>query len=463
MNTKAFMLRLRPDYLAGQITLLIFIAIAAFQAIVIISFHVLDVEGRRHIVDQVDFVASVILALDNAPVSDRPRVVSEFAHTAPYANISIHDEPPEAAPGADPEFSREIRGVRALLWRHADISAVAFPKDGVPGVLSVALRKGGYAVISIAQHRKPPRSVWRWLWQPEPGLPFLLSPWARSALFFLVFATSVVIWASNGVVAPLVRLAKQAEQFPSETETEVTIAEQGPREIRDLTRSINRMQARIRAMIAARAHVLAAVSHDLRTIITRLKLRTEFISDKELRLKMVSDIDLMDAMLYKNLQYLRVGGDKCDRSLIDIDSVLQTVADQFGEIGYAVTYRGDGHRTIFGSLTEIQRVFANLVENAAHHAENVEIHVTELSADLIQIDVVDDGPGIPAESRASVFEPFTRGQPGRTIDKHGGFGLGLSIVRSLVESHQGTVELLDREPHGLIVRVTLPRRLGAKA
>jgi signal transduction histidine kinase len=105
----------------------------------------------------------------------------------------------------------------------------------------------------------------------------------------------------------------------------------------------------------------------------------------------------------------------------------------------------------------MQRIFTNLVENATHHAKTVDVLLTDRPEGLIQVDVIDDGPGMSAESKQTAFEPFVRGQPGRTLDQHSGFGLGLSIVRSLVENHGGSVSLLDREPHGLIARVFLPR------
>jgi signal transduction histidine kinase len=112
---------------------------------------------------------------------------------------------------------------------------------------------------------------------------------------------------------------------------------------------------------------------------------------------------------------------------------------------------------IFGSLSDVQRIFTNLVENATHHAKTVDIFMAERPDGLLQVDVVDDGPGISAEGKKTAFEPFVRGQPGRTLDEHSGFGLGLSIVRSLVEHRGGSVSLLDRAPHGLIVQVLLPR------
>ncbi len=460
MNPTRVPWRFRLNKLAVQITLLILVSIVAFQTIVIGMFHVF---GRRHIVDQGDFIASIIVALDVAPLSERANVISALSHAVPYANIEIEESRPPAAVssmgGGDLAFENEIRHIDSLLWNGADVFKVEGSAPGDYGVLAVELHKGGYATISIAQHQKSPGSIWRWLWQHAEDEPFILTQGARTALSFIIFTAIFIFWALNAIMAPLQRLAKYAEQIPNDVDPRTLLTEKGPHEVRELTRSLNRMQARISKMIAARAHVLAAVSHDLRTIITRLKLKTEFVCDENLQQRMMRDIDLMDAMLFKNLQYLRAerDDDKSDSSLIDLDSVLQTVADEFCDLGHHVTYHGDGHKMIFGSLCDVQRIFTNLVENATHYAKTVDIFLLERPEGLLQIDVVDDGPGISAESKQAAFEPFVRGQPGRTIDQHGGFGLGLSIVRSLLEHHGGSVSLIDRKPHGLIARVFLPR------
>ncbi|MBM3652848.1 MAG: HAMP domain-containing protein [Alphaproteobacteria bacterium] len=459
MNSTRVPWRFRLNKLAVQITLLILMSIVAFQTIVIGMFHVF---GRRHIVDQGDFIASIIVALDVAPLSDRDNVMSTLSRAVPYANIEIHDSRPKAADsstgGGDLAFDNEIRHIDSLLWEGADVFKVAGSAPGDYGVLAVELHKGGYATISIAQHQKSPGSIWRWLWQHAEDEPFILTQGARTALSFIIFTTIFTFWALNAIMAPLQRLAKYAEQIPNDVNTQTQLTERGPYEVRELTRSLNRMQARISKMIAARAHVLAAVSHDLRTIITRLKLKTEFVPDDRLQRRMMRDIDLMDTMLFKNLQYLRAeGDDTSDCSLVDLDSVLQTVADESCDLGHQVAYHGDGHKMIYGSLCDVQRIFTNLVENATHHAKTVDIFLSERPEGFLQIDVVDDGPGMSAESKATAFEPFVFGQPGRTLDQHSGFGLGLSIVRSLVENRGGSVSLLDRTPHGLIARVSLPR------
>jgi signal transduction histidine kinase len=458
MNSTRVPWRFRLNKLAVQITLLMLVSIVAFQTIVIGMFHVF---GRRHIVDQGDFIASIILALDVAPNAERANIVSELSLAVPYANIEIQGTRPAAADasgGSDVAFDNEIRHIDSLLWKGADVFKVASSAPGDYGVLAVELRKGGYATISIAQHQKSPGSIWRWLWQHAEDEPIIVTPGARTALSFIIFTAIFVFWALNAIMAPLQRLAKYAEQIPNDVDPKAQLPERGPQEVRELTRSLNRMQARISKMIAARAHVLAAVSHDLRTIITRLKLKTEFVSDQSLQQRIMRDVDLMDAMLFKNLQYLRAeGDDKSDCSLVDLDSVLQTVADEFCDLGHHVTYHGDGHQMVFGSLCDVQRIFTNLVENATHHAKTVDIYIAEGPGALIEVDVVDDGPGMSGEGKNTAFEPFVRGQPGRTLDEHSGFGLGLSIVRSLVENHGGSVSLLDREPNGLIARVCLPR------
>jgi signal transduction histidine kinase len=284
---------------------------------------------------------------------------------------------------------------------------------------------------------------------PSPGV------WIGSGLFFLLCAAILMVWASGAVVAPLAELVRRAEKFPSNSDARELLPEKGPKEVRDLTRALNRMQDRIYSMISARSRALAAISHDLRTIITRMRLRAEFIEDEALRAKMLHDAELMDSMLCKNLVYLRDEGRRPTQGVVDLDSVLQTVADQFADIGREVSYESGGRQMVRGSVTDLQRIFANLVENAASYGEEIVVSVDRPSPGAVRVDVADDGPGIAAEDKERVLEPFVRGQPERNMNEHGGFGLGLSIVRALLEEAGGALELVDREPHGLIARVTL--------
>jgi len=440
-----FLRRLRPDHLAGQIALLIFAALVLFQ-FALAAAQRLHAPGAPPFREPYESLAAAILAVDLAPPEHRPAALEDLARSSRWLILRVTDAPPAERQGVD--AAEDLSEFQSRLWPGARLYlSDETNARGESGVV-VALRQGGYVVVATQGPRRPGFPAWAANWPTRVQ---------RLALFFLLCVTLLTLWISGAVVAPLVRLAREAERFPDESGARTPLAEAGPREVRDLTRAVNRMQRRIEAMIAARSQALAAISHDLRTIITRIKLRSEFVGDEGLKSKMLADADLMDSMLLKNLQALRDGGPSQDRGPIDLDSVLQTVCDQFADLGHKVSYNGGQHQIILGSLTELQRVFTNLVENAVSHGEKVVVTLTQPSAKLVQVDVSDDGPGIPAEDKARVLEPFVRGEPARTVTDRSGFGLGLSIVRSLVQALGGRLDLLDREPHGLIARVTLPR------
>jgi signal transduction histidine kinase len=462
--------RLRPDRLAGQIALLVLVSIALFHVAVTLAFNLLDGERGWRTVARWELAAGFVSAIDFAPVGDRAQLLAELSRASRGLRFSLRDDRPPASGrfGSEPG----IEALRARLWSGAEI----FETDEASSA-AVALRKGGYLTVTLAPHWRPlgappgpppapgsgpggpppngPPPPGRFGPVSEPPVLPSLGVWIASGLFFLICAAILTAWASRAVVAPLVELSRRAEKFPDESTERQMLAEKGPLEVRELTRALNRMQDRIYSMIAARSRALAAISHDLRTIITRMRLRAEFIEDEALRGKMLHDAELMDSMLHKNLVYLREEGRRPAQSVIDLDSVLQTVADQFADIGCNVVYEGGGRQMVRGSLTDLQRIFANLVENAAAHGEQVTLSVERASADTVRVDVADDGPGIPAEDKARLQEPFMRGRPARNMNEHGGFGLGLSIVGALLDEAGGSLELLDRAPHGLIARVTL--------
>ncbi|ARN82645.1 ATP-binding protein [Methylocystis bryophila] len=439
-----YLRRLCPDRLAGQIAMLILVALVLFQ-FVLTGLQTLETRnGRLPFPTVYEVLSSAILAVDLAPPERREEALQTLAKTAHWSSLRIVMAPP--AEWRDANFRDDLSEFATRLWPGARVYLAQETNARGEHDVVVALRQGDYLIAAAELRRRPPGAGGPWPLRVQ-----------RMALFFLLSVTLLTVWISSAVVAPLVRLAREAERFPDESGAMPPLAEAGPREVRDLTRAVNRMQRRIEAMIAARSQALAAISHDLRTILTRIKLRSEFIGDEGLKSKMLADADLMDSMLLKNLQALRDGGPSPDRGPIDLDSVLQTVCDQFADLGHKVSYNGGHHQIILGSLTELQRVFTNLVENAVSHAQEVVVTLSQPSVKLVQVDVTDDGPGIPDAEKARVLEPFVRGEPARTVTDRSGFGLGLSIVRSLVRELGGRLELIDRQPRGLIARVTLPR------
>lgn len=288
-----------------------------------------------------------------------------------------------------------------------------------------------------------------------PGRPPRLT--AFIVVTLVVTVTSLVfllIWAARGLTAPLTRFAGVAEQFSLDGAA-LLLPETGPTEIRTASCAFNRMQARIRGMIDDRTRMLASVSHDLRTPITRLRLRAEFIPDAGARIAILRDLDQMNAMIHGALAFLRDGPIARSGGKLDIAALLRTVADDFADLGHDVRFEGPDRQIVEGRADDLQRAIANLVENATKHATATTVRLAVFPG-AVEIEVADDGPGIPPELRDAMMQPFARGDAARGVSEAAGFGLGLSIARAIVEDHGGRLVLLDREPQGLVVRVTLP-------
>ena len=276
-------------------------------------------------------------------------------------------------------------------------------------------------------------------------------------LLFAVISVSLLgLWAARTLTAPLSSFARAAENF-SLNGAEAPLPERGPEEIRSAARALNRMRERITTLIDDRTKMLAAISHDLRTPITRMRLRSEFIEDDAHRRHMLGDLDQMRSMLESVLSFLRNDRKLESMTLVDIASALQLITDQFADMGYKIAYDGPEHAMATVRPDDLHRSITNLVENAVRYGAESTIRL-RVETDNLTIDVEDDGPGISDERKSVMLEPFVRGDDARNMDEAAGFGLGLSIARSIVLAHGGELTLNDRLPHGLIVRVQLPIR-----
>jgi signal transduction histidine kinase len=273
-------------------------------------------------------------------------------------------------------------------------------------------------------------------------------------LFAVISVTLLGLWAARALTAPLSSFARAAESF-SLNGAAAPLPERGPEEIRSVAKALNRMRERISALIDDRTRMLAAISHDLRTPITRMRLRSEFIEDEMHRSRMLSDLDQMRSMLESVLSFLRNDRKLESMTLVDIAITLQLVADQFADMGHKVAYDGPVHAMATLRPDDLHRSITNLVENAVRYGASATIRLA-VSSDTATIDVEDDGPGISDERKDVMLEPFVRGDDARNMDEVTGFGLGLSIARSIVLAHGGELSLNDQQPHGLIVRIRLP-------
>ncbi len=271
--------------------------------------------------------------------------------------------------------------------------------------------------------------------------------------FLIVFVSA---WAVRWVTSPLTSIASAARAFGRPGDGEVgDLAERGPVEVAQAARALNEMRKRVRSLVDERTRMLVAVSHDLRTPLTRLRLRIERLRDDPAKSAMLEEIATINEMLAETLAYMREAGQTEAPAPIDLPSLLQTICAQFADTGHNVGYRGPDRLVISCRPHALTRAVANLVDNAAKFGETVQVSVTLRERD-VTIEVEDDGPGVPANVIGQVFEPFVKGDHARAQFGAGGFGLGLAIVRDIAEGHGGGVELENRLPHGLTARLRLP-------
>lgn len=292
---------------------------------------------------------------------------------------------------------------------------------------------------------------------PEHGpWGMVLAPTILTLTIVLVFVTLLSVYAVRWIIAPLSSLAAAARSFGRSPDDGGIVSCSGPREIAQVADALNDMRSRVRALLDERTRMLAAISHDLRTPLTRLRLRAERVSDQDVREGMLQDITRVAGMLDETLEYLRADVRSERIARVDLPSVVQTICAEFADVGHAVSYDGPAHLTWTGRPNALTRAITNVVENAVKHGSEVTVALRTGHEGYAEIVVADDGPGIPVSLREKVFEPFFKADDARNSADRVGFGLGLSIARDIVEGHGGEIALFDRKPRGLIVRILLP-------
>jgi len=276
--------------------------------------------------------------------------------------------------------------------------------------------------------------------------------------FIILFLS---IYAVRWITAPLSTIAAAARSFGRSSGEIATLHEDGPSEIAQVAEALNDMRRRIRTLVDERTRMLAAVSHDLRTPLARLGLRAERVGDENVRDGLLRDIAMVNDMLTETLTYLREASSGEPIHRIDLPSLLQTISAEFIDVGHPVSYEGPA-RLAFGCRSRaLTRALTNVIDNATKHGSSVMVTLQELDTTAVQIDVSDDGVGIAHELLDKVFEPFFKVDNARPSCVRTGFGLGLSIARDIIKRDGGAIELLNRAPHGLTVRLRLASTVAA--
>ncbi len=263
----------------------------------------------------------------------------------------------------------------------------------------------------------------------------------------------VALIATRHLAAPLERFARGARRFGSDFRAP-PIAVEGPREIRQAIVAFNAMQAQLQHFIHDRTQMLAAISHDLRTPLTRMRLRGEFIDDPEQQAKLFRDVDEMQAMVNSALEFFRDDARLEPATAFDLAGLLHTLVDDYRDVGIDVQLSAQGRVVYVGRPIGIKRMLGNLLDNAIKYGHEPAV-MLEQGARAVRIRVLDRGPGIAPAFQDEVFKPFFRIEGSR--NKHtGGVGLGLSAARAIVLEHGGSLTLRNRHTGGLEVLIELP-------
>ncbi|MDB5621231.1 ATP-binding protein [Tardiphaga sp.] len=423
--------------ISGQITALVVVSIAAIHVIVTVAFVLMRPDRNDSRFDRGHGELTALVRLISAtPALERPGLLAHMTHTFPQFDIRPVAAGTPTVADENQDYPR--RTLRRLFGAETKLFTIA---GEPPDRMGITLPDGAQVSVNITPERRQG--------------PFWGGPWFPTLLFIIVSLTLLGLWAARALATPLSSFARAAENFSLNGAAE-PLPERGPEEIRSVARALNRMRERITALIDDRTRMLAAISHDLRTPITRLRLRSEFIEDDSHRRHMLRDLDQMRSMLEAVLSFLRNDRKLEALTLTDIATTLQLIADQFADVGHAVSYDGPAHAMAMARPDDLHRAVTNLVENAIKFGAEARISLT-MSAQCATIEVADDGPGISEAQKNAMLQPFVRGDDARNMDHEAaGFGLGLSIARAVVVAHGGEMTLNDRQPNGLIVRITLP-------
>jgi len=261
------------------------------------------------------------------------------------------------------------------------------------------------------------------------------------------------IWAITLATKPLKRLSEAADRFGADVNAE-PMPETGPSEVKHAAAAFNRMQRRLRQFVLERTRMLAAISHDLRTPLTRMRLRAEMLEDSDQRNRMLNDLMEMEQMVGATMAFAREETVDEATQRLDVRALLEMIRDDALDMGQDVTLKpGDGILSPMRPRT-LKRAVVNIVGNAVRYAGAVELDL-RCEADEAVISVVDHGPGIPADERDAVLRPFYRCEGSRSRDT-GGIGLGLSIAADTVAAHGGRMVLSETPGGGLTVEIRLP-------
>jgi signal transduction histidine kinase len=426
-----------PRSLYARLALILFAGLALAQGLsVALTFTERDQATTQLMMGYVEReVASSVALLDLLPAAERPAWLPRLARRS-YHFILGPGETIGAMP--DEKLSAQIAASIAQgIGRSYPLTVNGL---GDSGRMQVHLRltDGSPLTIDVV---------------PMRGVP--LSPWLPYVLAAQLAILAACCWlAVRQAVRPLRTLAEAADALGPDLRP-VELPERGPSEVLRSARAFNAMQRRIAAYVDERVRILAAISHDLQTPITRMRLRVDLMDDEAQQPRLRADLEELQGLVKDGIGYARaMHGEREPARAIDLDAQLDSLVLDYRDAGSAVTLEGRIGAPVQTRPKALRRIVGNLVDNALRYGGSASIVVGRDSQGAVLVRVLDDGPGIPAEQLEAVFEPFFRLEGSRNRDT-GGTGLGLAIARQLAGSLGGTLTLHNRPEGGLEARLTL--------
>jgi signal transduction histidine kinase len=449
-------LRLWPRSLAARTALVLIAGLVVVQ-VAGLTIHALDRLDALRLAQMREVAVRVVgtyRTVMTAPPERRAEVLEEIRRV-PGIKAELASEPPA------PEVPDALPVAQGLLRVNLNL----VPLMGAPHWrgLRILANHARHELI-IAMHI--PDGEWLNLTVPiDPLRPWHSPRFLAAFLLMTAAAAGLTLWAVRRLTSPVRTLAAAAEALGRDVNAP-PLPEGGPLEVATAAVAFNTMAARIRRFVQDRTELLTAIGHDLRTPITRLKLRAEFVEDEEQRGKMLGDLEELEAMVSATLAFGRDARTTEPVASLDLAELLRTILDEAGdtrpEAATGLTYEGPSHLTIRGRPLALKRALANLVSNAVTYGGSARVRLHLPVGGVATIEVEDDGPGIPPGELERVFEPFHRGEPSRSRET-GGVGLGLPIARNIFRAHGGDVILANRSPvsagagsRGVKATITLP-------
>jgi signal transduction histidine kinase len=379
------------------------------------------------------------LAAEAVALVEVARAVPAAADAARPGGIDITEAPAVAPSGArDAVIARALADRLAERGVAAMVSVVAPSGSSRAGIIATVQFGDGRALqVTIAEARM------------RDAIPTILLPPTTVVLLLGVPLLLVLLWVASMVTRPMGQLAQAANAIAATGRT-VALPEAGAREIRDVARAINGLLDRLRQDVAERSRILAGISHDLRTPLTRMTLRAETVPDATLRQQMTGDLGRMQAIVGASLALLEADLREEPAEVIDLAALAAKVCDEFADAGHDASYHGPLHLIVRAQPIALERAIGNLVDNACRHAGQAFVTVAEQPGQ-VSVTVEDDGPGIAETDLPHVTDSYRRrnGEAGQS-------GLGLAIVASVARAHGGRLTLGNRLPRGVVATLVLP-------